>query len=157
MVITSQPASAIQPTMGMIAIRPWPTILENHCGSWNGHAKPSPTLVIGRKCNALSRVCRYQGFAAYPVPGSRTLDTFQLQGQDGMNLDGPALRGRILGRPTFRLGAVLALQHEVAVEPRGLGVHGSVAGLAVTVMGGNAEGRRGRLARVAVLEDARGL
>src|SRR5437762_13579773 len=38
---------AIQPTIGMIPIRPWMIILPNQPGSWNGHAKLSPTLVIG--------------------------------------------------------------------------------------------------------------
>src|SRR5438552_18153930 len=45
MVSTSQPVRAIQPTMGMMKIRPWTTILLNHPGSWKGHAKLSPTLV----------------------------------------------------------------------------------------------------------------
>ena len=47
MVIMNQPTNAIQPTIGMIEIRPWRTILPNQPGSWNGHAKLSPTLVIG--------------------------------------------------------------------------------------------------------------
>src|SRR6266513_4130040 len=47
MVIMNQPTNAIQPTIGMIEIRPWITILPNQPGSWNGHAKLSPTLVIG--------------------------------------------------------------------------------------------------------------
>src|SRR5256714_15463461 len=47
MVIMNQPTNAIQPTIGMIEIRPWRTILPNQPGSWKGHAKLSPTLVIG--------------------------------------------------------------------------------------------------------------
>src|SRR6267378_4042341 len=45
MVSTSQPASAIQPTIGMMKMSPWTTILLNHPGSWKGQAKLSPTLV----------------------------------------------------------------------------------------------------------------
>src|SRR5437879_1629499 len=45
MVSTSQPARAIQPTIGMMKMSPWTTILLNQLGSWKGHAKLSPTLV----------------------------------------------------------------------------------------------------------------
>src|SRR5438128_8318228 len=45
MVRTSQPVRAIQPTIGMMKMRPWTTILLNQLGSWKGHAKLSPTLV----------------------------------------------------------------------------------------------------------------
>src|SRR5437773_9298262 len=57
MVINSQPIRAIQPMMGMIAISPWTILLLNQPGSWNGHAKLSPTLVTGEECNA-SRTVR---------------------------------------------------------------------------------------------------
>src|SRR5207247_10494733 len=43
----NQPTTPIQPTIGMVPIRPWMIILPNQPGSWNGHAKLSPTLVIG--------------------------------------------------------------------------------------------------------------
>ena len=40
-----------------------------------------------------------------------------LQREDRVDLDGASLRGRVLGRPGGRLGPVLALEDEVAVEP----------------------------------------
>src|SRR6267142_628590 len=80
-----------------------------------------------------------------------------LERQDRMDLDGSSLRSRILGRPRFRLRAVLALQDEVAIEPWGLLMHRSVRGLGLTIDRRNAKACCGRLARVAVLESTRGL
>jgi len=40
-----------------------------------------------------------------------------LQREDRVHLDGASLGGRVLGRPGGRLGPVLALEDEVAVEP----------------------------------------
>jgi predicted kinase len=65
-----------------------------------------------------------------------------LERQDRVNLDRTDLRRRILRRPSRRLGAVLAVQDEVAVEPRRRSVHRSVSGLRVSVAGRDAEGGR---------------
>src|SRR5256885_16951950 len=63
----------------------------------------------------------------------------------------------ILGRPGLRLGPVLAVEDEVAVEPWRLGVHRPVGGLRLAVTNADAEAGCRRLAGVAVLEGARRL
>jgi len=45
MVNASQPVRAIQPTIGMMKMSPWTTVLLNQAESWNGQEKLSPTLV----------------------------------------------------------------------------------------------------------------
>src|SRR5207247_10768761 len=75
----------------------------------------------------------------------------RLQRQNRVNLDGAAMRRGILGRPGLRLGPVLAVQDEVAVEPWRLSVHWPIAGFRSTVADAHAEACCRRLAGVAVL------
>src|SRR6266700_3925258 len=44
----NQPVVAIQPTIGMMRIRPWTAILPSHAGSLKAHPKASPTLFTER-------------------------------------------------------------------------------------------------------------
>src|SRR5712664_194668 len=54
--MTNQPYKAIQPTIGMMPIRPWTIILPNHPGSWNGQPNASPTLVTARSVNPIGEL-----------------------------------------------------------------------------------------------------
>ena len=84
MVNASQPVRAIQPTIGMMKMSPWTTILLNQAESWNGQEKLSPTLVTGEECNA-SRTVRKNRLstevsvraltAAQPIVGAVQLQT----------------------------------------------------------------------------------
>jgi hypothetical protein len=51
MLFIIQPAMAIQPMIGMIAISPWRIIFPNQPGLWNGHAKLSAMLLIDEEFN----------------------------------------------------------------------------------------------------------
>src|SRR2546425_10728208 len=73
---------AIQPTIGMIPIRPWMIILPNQPGSWNGHAKLSPTLVIGGivRCAGQSGKVRPAIYHVVDTEGPRRFSTRTIVG-----------------------------------------------------------------------------
>src|SRR5438094_9838800 len=76
----------------------------------------------------------------------------RLQRQNRVNLDGAAMRRGILGRPGLRLGPVLAVPDEVAVDPCRLSVHRPIAGFRSTVADAPAEAWFRSLAGGRVLE-----
>src|SRR5690349_23485020 len=57
---------AIQPTIGMIAIRPWTSILPGHAGSRNAHANPSPTPPTRAGYPAQTTTARWAGLHSRP-------------------------------------------------------------------------------------------
>src|SRR5690348_6641043 len=78
-----------------------------------------------------------------PAPAGFADDGVELhQMQDGVNLDRPPhRRGRILGCPGLRVGAVLAVEDKETIEPWSGRLHGSITGVSVTAVDGDAEGR----------------
>src|SRR5260370_30081805 len=98
-------------------------------------ASPRVPAVAGNPTAANPRAPALAGFA-----DGRKVELHQLE--DWVNLDRPSKhRGGILGCPRLRVGAVLAVEDEEAVEPRSRRVHGSVSGVRVSAVDGDAERR----------------
>src|SRR5581483_6859402 len=130
-----------------------PSIAKRAAGTPGGMA----TMLIRSEC--VLQGPRQRAIRPYAAPSIGTRRTVAehrrgLENEDGMNLDGAHARGGILRRPAGRLGAVLAVQDEVAVEPKRSGVRRSIGDLGSPLVGRDAEGRRRQLARIAVMEDA---